>query len=187
MRVPWLAMAYGGLAGFFALEAMFREGGTAASLDASPDDQGTTRQIVITYVAAAVATPIVGRLPGPRLPGIAGPIGLATEVSGLALRAWSMRTLGRAYSRTLRTDDTPAVVEAGPYRLIRHPGYLGSILTWSGFALTSRSFGAGAVVASLLTRAYGRRIKAEEALLDRDLAGYREYRERTWALIPRVW
>jgi protein-S-isoprenylcysteine O-methyltransferase Ste14 len=44
-----------------------------------------------------------------------------------------MRTLGRAYSRTLRTE-RERVVEAGPYRHVRHPGYLGSNLIWLGFA-----------------------------------------------------
>ena len=98
-----------------------------------------------------------------------------------------MRTLGGAYSRTLRTDDAHAIVEEGPYRLIRHPGYAGSLLTWTGFALTSGSLSTVVVVTGLLGRAYRRRITAEEALLRRDLPGYAEYSHGTKRLVPFIW
>jgi protein-S-isoprenylcysteine O-methyltransferase Ste14 len=32
-----------------------------------------------------------------------------------------MRTLGRSYSRTLRTEDEQPVIDTGSYRLVRHP------------------------------------------------------------------
>ncbi len=175
------------MAGFFALEAVTRERGSASSLAATPDDQGTTRNIVLAYVVAGSAAPLVSGLPFPRLPRLAGPLGLAVGVSGLAIRAWSMRTLGRAYSRTLRAESEQLVVETGPYALVRHPGYLGSIMTWFGFALTSRSVPVAALVGWLLGNAYRRRIDAEEQLLSRDLPAYAGYRTRTKRLIPYVW
>jgi protein-S-isoprenylcysteine O-methyltransferase Ste14 len=99
-----------------------------------------------------------------------------------------MHTLGRFYSRTLRTEsDQHVVIETGPYRLIRHPGYTGSLLTWAGFALTSRSAPVTVVVSALLARAYGRRILAEEQLLRRTLPGYASYSQRTKRLIPYIW
>ncbi len=98
--------------------------------------------------------------------------------------------LGSSYSRTLRVvegEDQQAVVDAGPYRLIRHPGYLGSLLTWVGFALTSRRLPVVALIVGLLGAAYARRIAAKEQLLRRDLPGYPNYSERTEKLIPFVW
>jgi protein-S-isoprenylcysteine O-methyltransferase Ste14 len=71
--------------------------------------------------------------------------------------------------------------------LIRHPGYLGSLLTWIGFAPTSRSAPVVALIPELLGAAYSRRIMAEENLLRRDLPGYTSYSERTKKLIPFVW
>lgn len=118
------------------------------------------------------------------------PLGLVVEATGLALRAWSMRALGRSYSRTLRVaqgDDRRHVVDAGPYRLIRHPGYLGSLLTWVGFALTSRRTPVVILILGLLGAAYGRRITAEEQLLRRELPGYTTYCQRTKKLIPHLW
>ena len=108
--------------------------------------------------------------------------------AGLALRAWSMRTLGAYYSRTLRTTSDQGVVESGPYRVIRHPGYLGSIMVWTGFAVTSGSAAAAVGVAALMGNAYSRRIAAEEAMLTgRFGSAYSEYSQRTKRLIPFIW
>ncbi len=74
-------------------------------------------------------------------------MGLAAEAAGLGLRIWSLRTLGAAYTRTLRADVAQPLVTDGPYRLVRHPGYLGTHLTWTGFGLTSGSGTVAAVVA----------------------------------------
>ena len=126
-------------------------------------------------------------VPFPALPRAVAPAGLALQAFGLGLRIWSMRTLGAAYSRTLRTDEARRVVEAGPYRLVRHPGYAGSLLTWIGFALSSRSVPVVVVVVALLGSAYRRRIAAEETLLVRDLPGYLEYSRRTKRLVPFAW
>ena len=183
----WLLAGYAGLAGFFVLEATVRERGSAASLHASDDDRGTTRDIVRAFVLGAALPLVLRRLPLPRLPRWTAPLGLAMEASGLGVRIWSMRTLGAAYSRTLRTGEEQRVVEDGPYRLVRHPGYLGTLLTWTGFGCTSRSLPVVAVVGGLFGRAYGRRIAAEERLLVRDLPGYASYRRRTRRLVPFVW
>jgi protein-S-isoprenylcysteine O-methyltransferase Ste14 len=187
-RSGWLVVGYAGIAGFLVVEATNREPGTASSLDAAADDQGTTRMIVTAYGLAAALPLLLRRIHAGRLPRLAGPAGLLAQLTGLALRTWSMHTLGRFYSRTLRTEsDQHVVIETGPYRLIRHPGYTGSLLTWAGFALTSRSAPVTVVVSALLARAYGRRILAEEQLLRRTLPGYASYSQRTKRLIPYIW
>jgi protein-S-isoprenylcysteine O-methyltransferase Ste14 len=175
------------VAGFFLVEGLARRRGMAASLDASGDDQGTTRGIVAASVAAVTLAPLLRIVPVRPLPRGAAPVGLALQATGLGLRIWSMRTLGASYSRTLRADDAQRVVDDGPYRLIRHPGYAGSLLTWTGFALTSGSLPVVAAVTSLLGRTYRRRITAEEALLGRNLPGYAEYSRRTKRLVPFIW
>jgi protein-S-isoprenylcysteine O-methyltransferase Ste14 len=185
--IGWFIAGYVGVAGFFVLEASTRERGAASSLSASHDDRGTTRMIVAAYAAAAVAAPVIRLRRRPQLPRAAGPLGIGLEVAGLGLRAWSMRTLGRSYTRTLRIEHSQHIVDSGPYRFVRHPGYAGSLLIWTGFALTSRSFVVVEVVAGLLGLAYHRRVAAEESLLRRDLPGYAAYTKRTKRLIPFVW
>jgi protein-S-isoprenylcysteine O-methyltransferase Ste14 len=183
----WFLAGYAGIAGFFVLETLTRRRGTASSLGTSEDDQGTTRMIITAYALAADLPPLLRRLPVPQLPLITAPAGLIVQASGLALRAWSMRTLGASYTRTLRTGEEQRVVDDGPYRLIRHPGYAGSLLTWSGFALASRSVPVIGFVTGLLSWAYQRRIAAEEELLRRELPGYTAYSDHTKKLIPLVW
>jgi protein-S-isoprenylcysteine O-methyltransferase Ste14 len=181
------ALGYVGLGGFLAVEALTRQPGAASSIDAGADDEGTTRRIVTAYVAAAGAAPALRLVSAPRLPRSVAIVGLAMQITGLGLRAWSMRVLGQSYSRTLRADVEQRVVDEGPYRLVRHPGYLGSLLVWIGFGLASRHPAVVALVSGLLGDAYRRRIDAEERLLRRDLPGYAEYARRTGALIPNVW
>ena len=59
------------------------------------------------------------------------------------------RALRQPSRRTLRTGEAQTLTEAGPYDLVRHPGYAGSLLTWVGFAVASRSLPVVAVVAGM--------------------------------------
>jgi len=183
----WFFAGYAGIAGFVALEALARQPGAASSLEASSRDQGTTRMIITAYACAAELPLLLRYLPLPPLPKVAGPAGLVIQAGGLVLRAWSMRTLGAAYTRTLRTNEQQRVIDHGPYRLVRHPGYSGSLLTWTGFALASRSAPVIVLVSLLLGRAYQRRINAEEQLLNEELPGYGAYSQHTKKLIPFLW
>jgi protein-S-isoprenylcysteine O-methyltransferase Ste14 len=183
----WFLAGYAGVGGFFALEAATRRRGTASSLNASSDDRGTTRLIVAAYATSVTLAPLLRRTPSARLPRAVAPLGVGLQALGVGLRWWSMRTLGRSYERTLRTEDAQPVVDSGPYAVVRHPGYAGSLLIWTGFALTSRSVPVVVAVAALLGTAYQRRITAEEELLRRELPAYASYCERTKKLIPLLW
>jgi protein-S-isoprenylcysteine O-methyltransferase Ste14 len=187
LGVRWLLAGYLGLAGFFALELASRESGSASSLKASGDDAGTTRMIVIAYGLAADLPIVLRRLRRGRLPLSAGPLGLTMQAVGLGLRWWSMRTLRGSYTRTLQTAEDQQVIDRGPYRLVRHPGYLGSLLIWTGCAVASGSALTVGLVAGLLGGAYRRRIAVEEQMLRRDLPGYSDYASRTKSLIPFIW
>jgi len=64
----WFLAGNAGIAGFLGLEALDRTPGSASSLNASRDDQGTTRIIAITYGLAAELPLVIRRLPAPQLP-----------------------------------------------------------------------------------------------------------------------
>ncbi len=131
-----MVLGYVFIAGFLLFEAVLRRGESAKSLDRGGSDRGSTVAVGVSY-GTAVLLPLVlnlvhvGRMQTPVLSWL----GLAAMVSGLALRAWSMRALGTFYSRTLRIVGSQEIIDRGPYRLIRHPGYLGSILLWVGSGL----------------------------------------------------
>ena len=183
----WLVAGYAGVAGFLALEATTRRPGSASALDHSADDAGSTRAVVATFATAALCAPLLRRLPVRLLPWPVAALGLAVQATGLGLRTWSMRTLSESYTRTLRVSNEQEVVDRGPYRHVRHPGYLGSLLIWTGFALSSCSIPVVGAVAGLIVPAYVRRIDTEEELLERKLHGYAAYRDRTRRLIPALW
>jgi protein-S-isoprenylcysteine O-methyltransferase Ste14 len=183
----WLLAGYAGAAGFFVQELFLRGRGAASSLKTSDDDNGTTR-VLLTSAGLGYGLPLVlRRLPLPMLPTAAAATGLIIEAGGLALRVWSMRTLGSFYTRTLRTTQGQHLVNTGPYRMIRHPGYTGALMLWIGLALSSRSAPTTVLVPTLMGRAYHRRIAAEENLMRRAIPEYRDYSRRTKKLIPLIW
>src|SRR5262249_51233447 len=88
----------------------------------------------------------------------------------------------------LRIEAGQEIVRRGPYAIVRHPGYLGSLLTWTGIALTSGNLLCFAVSVAALVAAYGYRIASEEAML-RDAFGarYEAYRREVRRIVPFVW
>jgi protein-S-isoprenylcysteine O-methyltransferase Ste14 len=95
-----------------------------------------------------------------------------------------MRELAGHYARTLRVVDEQPVVRTGPYRYVRHPGYLGALLICVGAALSARNVTAVTLTATAVGTAYGHRMDAEDAFLRRDLPGYAHYAATTHRLVP---
>jgi methyltransferase len=121
----------------------------------------------------------------------AGPPGLfAWAMAGLwaaalALRVWTLRTLGRLWHvRVIRRTRQP-VVTGGPYRFIRHPNYLAVIVEIAAVPLLLGAYGT-AVLASLANAAIlGARIRREEAYL-MAVPAYRAAFARKARLLPGV-
>jgi protein-S-isoprenylcysteine O-methyltransferase Ste14 len=186
-----LPVAYALLGSFFLAERPLRQGPDAASLEAGQSDEGTTRAIGRAFgqsLFALAVAPLLNRWRLGRLtvPGMAWG-GIAAMVAGLTVRVWAVRVLGAFYTRILRTSSTQSLVEEGPYRLVRHPGYLGVLLLWLGAGLASANLLVAGLITVSMGRAYSRRIRSEEAMLT-DTFGedYVAYTRRTRRLIPWV-
>jgi protein-S-isoprenylcysteine O-methyltransferase len=121
------------------------------------------------------------------LPAWVGWFGLIVALCGVLLRWWANRALGAFYTRTLKVTENQSIVRAGPYRLIRHPGYLGSILMWSGVAAATANWIVIVVVLAVMFGVYIYRIQIEENMLVTTNAEYAEYRKHTWRLLPFVY
>jgi protein-S-isoprenylcysteine O-methyltransferase Ste14 len=79
------------------------------------------------------------------------------------------------------------LVTAGIYGVIRHPSYLGLLLSAFGWALAFRS-GLGVLLAAILIPIIVVRMNSEEQLLAAQFgAEYANYRARTSRLIPGVY
>lgn len=114
--------------------------------------------------------------------------GVLAMAAGLGLRIWSARTLGAYYTRTLRTAQDQALVQDGPYQVVRHPGYLGTLLLWLGAGVASANWMVASLIAACTIPAYHQRIAAEEAMLAQSFAAeYPDYAANTWRILPFVY
>lgn len=84
-------------------------------------------------------------------------------------------------------DRNQVVVRSGPYRYVRHPGYLALIMSLVSVPLILRSWWAalpyGFVIVMVLART-----ALEDLTLQRELPGYRDYASGTrFRLFPYIW
>ena len=119
--------------------------------------------------------------------GVGRSVGLLMYAVGEAVRLVALQALGPQYSAHVTVQRHHSLVRAGIYRLVRHPIYLAQMLAVPGMALAFRSLLAGPLLlVSVLF--VGKRIKNEEALLERTFPGeFEEYRRGTWRLLPFVY
>ena len=90
-------------------------------------------------------------------------------------------------SRTIGVQEGQKVVDTGLYGIVRHPMYSATLILFLSMPLVL-----GSVYSFLIFLAYpfiiAKRIKNEEELLERELEGYSEYKQRVkYRLIPFVW
>jgi protein-S-isoprenylcysteine O-methyltransferase Ste14 len=78
------------------------------------------------------------------------------------------------------------ITMTGPYAYTRNPLYLGSMLIAFGFALAARSVWIALALAVLFAVIYIPVIRAEEAFLRANFAGYDQYASRVPRLLPRL-
>ncbi len=93
----------------------------------------------------------------------------------------------RYASRIIEVDQEQTVISSGPYAIVRHPMYLGSLLLYILSPLALGSYWA-VIPAVLIVPIIVARIRNEESVLARDLNGYQEYMQMTsYRLIPGIW
>ncbi len=90
-------------------------------------------------------------------------------------------------SRTIEVQENQKVIDTGLYGIVRHPMYSATLLLFLSMPLVL-----GSVYSFLVFLAYpfiiAKRIKSEEELLEKELAGYREYKQKVkYRLIPFIW
>ena len=90
-------------------------------------------------------------------------------------------------SRTIQVQQGQKVVDTGLYGIVRHPMYSATVLLFLSMPLVL-----GSLFSFVIFLAYpfiiAKRIRHEEAFLEKELSGYREYKEKVkYRLIPFGW
>ena len=185
----------------YALQAEIRFGPRARSMRAGSFDRWSTVVLalaaqlpILSFVLAmkasqpgAISSAIPGWVRDAALPGlpVTAWLGVFIALCGLALRLWAVMRLRERYTRTLLVQHQHAIELSGPYRWVRHPGYLGSLLFLNGVALSSGNWIALLLSVPVTFAAYGYRIKVEDEMMMTAFgSAYAQYRLRVRALIP---
>jgi protein-S-isoprenylcysteine O-methyltransferase Ste14 len=158
---------------------------------AQTKDRGTFQMIWIGITLAIVFGMYAGRaIPAARIPAADAihPYALALFVLGMALRAWSIWTLGKFFTVQVAIASDHRLVENGPYRLLRHPSYTGSLMMFLGWLLYEGNAILLGIVLFTVLALFVHRIRVEEAALAEAFGDlWRDYVKRTWRLVPLIY
>jgi protein-S-isoprenylcysteine O-methyltransferase Ste14 len=90
-------------------------------------------------------------------------------------------------SRVIEVVEGQKVISSGPYAVIRHPMYIGVLIMYFFLPIALGSY--YTLIAFIPMPIHiVLRIKNEEKVLEKELAGYKEYKEKVkYRLIPRIW
>ena len=90
-------------------------------------------------------------------------------------------------SRTIEVQENQKVVDTGLYGIVRHPMYSVTILLFLSMPIVLGSF-YSFVIFLVYPVIIGMRIKREEAFLEKELEGYKEYKNKVkYRMIPFIW
>lgn len=120
------------------------------------------------------------------LPPVVHEVAIGLVAAGLALRAAAMAQLGVRFSPQVALQSGHELETGGVYSRVRHPGYLGALVSSLGAALTFES-AFGLIPIALLIPALAARVAREDRLLETRFGNsFRSWRLRTGGLLPRL-
>ncbi len=114
--------------------------------------------------------------------------GFCMIVLGVFIRVWAIRTLGKYFTATVVLQEKQTLITSGPYKIVRHPSYLGAFLAIVGCAVFLNAYISIVVAALLMGASYVVRIRAEEKALVQYFGNdYLEFSKKTRRLFPLIW
>ena len=115
-------------------------------------------------------------------------VGVVLAWCGILIRSAAKRALGRFFVGAVIIQDDHRVVTDGPYAVVRHPGYAGSIVALIGLGLATANVLSIAIFTGVALFVFVRTIKVEEAALTAALGeAYVDYSRDRARLVPGIW
>jgi protein-S-isoprenylcysteine O-methyltransferase Ste14 len=117
-----------------------------------------------------------------------GYLGCFSLALGITIRLIAVATLKQHFTTTVSVIERHKIIETGIYKIIRHPAYLGYLMSLLGIGLVLGN-GVGLIALVVLPLAgISYRIHVEEhVLLSYFGSAYQEYANRTKRLLPGIW
>ncbi|PXV55353.1 Protein-S-isoprenylcysteine O-methyltransferase Ste14 [Dyella jiangningensis] len=112
--------------------------------------------------------------------------GALLTMLGVAFACWARQVLGRNWSSVVQVKQDHELIQAGPYRWVRHPIYTGLLLAFLGTAVAIGEW-RGALAVVIVALSFWFKLRLEERWMRENFgASYEQYMQRTKALIPGV-
>lgn len=157
----------------------------------NPLDKGTESQIIwsvfLTQLLAVLEAAYL-RFPGSVTWNIITSLAFIAMLAGLALRTWSIKTLGKYFTMQLAIQQEHKIIRQGPYQYLRHPSYAGAFLTYLGTIVFFHSWYSLLIALVVLPIAWIRRMHYEEKMLIAEFGDeYTAYCKSVKRILPGVW
>ena len=184
MLVLFIPMLAAGFVMYFKAPDLLRRRLNAKERQA--EQKGVIAWSGVLFIAAFVLAGLGYRFSWPMLPRGWRLFFAAVFLIGYALFGEVLRE-NEYLSRTIEVQEGQRVVDTGLYGLVRHPMYAATVLMFLTMPLIL-----GSVFSFLVMLGYVPvlivRIRGEERLLEKELQGYAEYKQKVrYRLIPYIW
>lgn len=179
--VPMLAL---GAVLFFRAKDLLRK--RLDSKEKESTQKGVVAMSGLIFLGGFVLAGLDFRFSLSHVPTVAVIVASVLFLVGYALYAEVMRE--NAYlSRTVKVEENQKVIDTGLYGIVRHPMYFATVLMFLSIPVILGSWWA-LLVFSVYPFVIIVRIRNEETVLKRELAGYTEYQSKVkYRLIPFIW
>ena len=148
--------------------------------------QGVVKLSGLMFIAGFVVAGLDYRFGWSRMPQWVTMVAAVLFLLAYALYAEVMRE-NSYLSRTIKVEEGQTVVSTGLYGIVRHPMYMATLLLFLVMPLVLGSWWA-LIPFAFYPVIIISRLKDEEELLTRELAGYEEYKEKVkYRIIPFIW
>jgi protein-S-isoprenylcysteine O-methyltransferase Ste14 len=115
-------------------------------------------------------------------------LGLVVIIAGMIIRFTAVVSLGKLFTVNVNISENHRIVQHGIYRFIRHPSYLGAIISFAGFGLSLNNWLSLIIILILIPGVMIYRIKIEEKVLVEQFGDeYLQYMKTTYRLVPWLW
>lgn len=114
-------------------------------------------------------------------------VGILLIFVGLVIRWIAILTLKKFFTVNVSVSEEQIIIRSGIYKSIRHPSYLGSLLSFLGLGLAFGNWLTVMIIFIPICFAFLYRIKVEEYTLSKVFPDYSDYMQSTKRLIPGVY